>query len=275
LRAAGSADTAAEDAQRIGEEASGCEAAAFVLALDDPVPPRMLQAFDAMLRRRLAGEPLQYVLGRWGFRSLDLFVDRRVLIPRPETEGVVEMALEALDRIAGGREAMVVDLGTGSGAIALSIAAERTNARVIATDASSAALDVARANLAGIGRAGVRVTLAAGSWYDALPDDHRGAVDVVVSNPPYVGTAEPLPASVVEWEPVDSLVSGPTGLEAIAAIVARAPEWLARPGALVVEIGETQGPDAAELARDAGFDAVDVRQDLAGRPRVLVASFRT
>jgi release factor glutamine methyltransferase len=228
-----------------------------------------------MVARRLAGEPLQYVLGRWGFRTLDLLVDRRVLIPRPETEVVVEVVLEELDRIAGARDATVVDLGTGSGAIALSIAVERTNARVVATDAVGAALDVARANLAGIGRAGVRVTFAAGSWYDALPETHRGTIDVVVSNPPYVAAGDVLPPSVAEWEPVDALVSGPTGLDAIAAVVAGAPDWLARPGALVVEIGETQGGDASALARDAGFDAVAVRPDLAGRPRVLVASFRT
>ena len=138
--------------------------------------------------RREAGEPLQYVVGSWGFRRLDLAVDRRALIPRPETEVTAEVAIDAARRIA---EPIVVDLGTGSGAIGLSVAWECRHAHVWATDRSSEALEVARANLAGLGRAGARVRLAAGDWFGALPDDLVGRVDVAVSNPPYVRLDDP------------------------------------------------------------------------------------
>ena len=153
-------EMAAGDARRIVEEPSGHEGAELVLGLDEPATERGVAAFDHMVERRAAGEPLQYVLGGWAFRSLDLFVDRRVLIPRPETESVVERALVVIDELATRRPSApvtVVDLGTGSGAIALSIAFERAGTTVWATDRSPEALAVARANLAGIGRAGTRV----------------------------------------------------------------------------------------------------------------------
>src|SRR5688500_2404619 len=153
-----------------------------------------------MVERRAAGEPLQYVLGAWGFRSLDLYVDRRVLIPRPETEQVVEVALAEL-RALGAAKPLVVDLGTGSGAIALSIAPEVPTSQVWATDASPAALAVARANLAGIGRAAARVRLEHGSWFAALPKLLQGRVDMVISNPPYVADGDTLPPEVADWEP--------------------------------------------------------------------------
>jgi release factor glutamine methyltransferase len=222
--------------------------------------------FEQMIERRRAGEPLQYVLGSWGFRTLDLLVDRRVLIPRPETEWVVEQALR---RLPAGRPVTVVDLGTGSGAIALSIAAERPNATVIATDASPDALAVARANLAGIGRAATRVSLREGSWFDALPPDLRGHVDLVVSNPPYVAPTDALAPEVADWEPMVALVPGPTGLEALATILGEARAWL-RPGAWVVcEIGETQGEAVLELA--GGYAEAEVLPDLTGRDRMVVA----
>ena len=225
--------------------------------------------YRSMVERRRAGEPLQYVLGRWGFRRLDLLVDRRVLIPRPETEWVVE---EALRRLPPARTPVnVVDLGTGSGAIALSIAVEREHARVIGTDASQDALAVARANLAGIGRPATRVELHHGDWWAAVPDELRGEVDLAVSNPPYVSPADPLPTEVADWEPRDALVPGPTGMEALEVVVAGAPGWL-RPGAwLVCEIGETQGDAVRRLAEDAGMTDVDVLPDLTKRDRVLVA----
>jgi release factor glutamine methyltransferase len=114
------------------------------------------------------------------------------------------------------------------------------------------------------------VRLAAGDWFAALPQELRGAVDLVVANPPYVGEAETLPAEVADWEPAAALVAGPTGLEAVAAVVAGAPAWLRRPGVLVVEIAPHQATDAAVLARAAGFASVEVRPDLTGRPRALV-----
>jgi release factor glutamine methyltransferase len=224
--------------------------------------------YDSMVARRRAGEPLQYVLGSWGFRTLDLYVDRRVLIPRPETEWVVE---QALGRLPVGLDATVVDLGTGSGAIALSIAVERPRARVVATDASPDALAVARANLAGIGSAGTRVELHHGDWWAAVPPELRGGLDLVVSNPPYVAPDDELPPEVADWEPMAALVPGPTGLEALETIVAGAPAWLCAGGWLVCEIGETQGDATRGLAGDAGLVEVDVVHDLTGRDRVLVA----
>lgn len=258
------------DARRIVERAAGFEGADFHAGLDEPVTTRALAFFDSMIERRAAGEPLQYVLGAWGFRSLDLYVDRRVLIPRPETEQVVEVALEELRRLAPAKP-LVVDLGTGSGAIALSIASEVVTAQVWATDASEDALAVARANLAGIGRAGARVRLEHGSWFGALPALLRGRVDLVVSNPPYVADSETLPPEVVDWEPVHALFSGPTGLESVTAILEEAPGWLARPGVCVLEIAPHQAGEAEAAAYSCGFIEVKVHADLAGRPRTLVA----
>jgi len=259
------------EARRIVERASGREGPDWLLTLDEPVPKRAVPFFDDMVERRAAGEPLQYVLRRWGFRTLDLLVDRRVLIPRPETEVVVEVAIRELRRIDSQRP-LVADLGTGSGAIALSIAVEFPSAHVWATDASEDALAVARANLAGIGSpAAVRVRMARGRWFEALPGAFRGEFDVVVSNPPYIAASEALPAEVADWEPRSALVSGPSGTEAIADVVAGAASWLAPSGALVVEIAPHQAEEAQALARQAGFGDVDVRPDLNGRARVLVA----
>jgi release factor glutamine methyltransferase len=267
LRAEGGASAA----RWIVEEASGASAAGLSLVLDEPVTEGGLARFEDMVARRAAGEPLQYVLGHWGFRSLDLMVDRRVLIPRPETEQVVEVALGELDRL-GGREVTtdVVDLGTGSGAIALAVASERVRARVWAVDSEPGAVAVARANLAGLGRAAARVTVLEGDWYAALPGELRGRVQLVVSNPPYVSTSAELPAEVAEWEPSTALLAGDDGLDDLRVIVVGAGEWLEPDGALVCEISPEQADAVGELAR-AHFAEVRVELDLAGRPRTLVA----
>ena len=257
------------EARRIVERASGRDV--WLAVLDEHVPERAIPFFDEMVERRAAGEPLQYVLQRWGFRTLDLFVDQRVLIPRPETEVVVEVAIRELRRIDAHR-ALVADLGTGSGAIALSIAVEVPNAHVWATDTSEDALTVARANLAGIGSpAAVRVRMLQGRWFTALPGAFRGQFDVVVSNPPYIAEQEVLPSEVLDWEPRSALIAGPQGTEAIAEVVQGAAEWLAPAGAAVVEIAPHQAADVRALAHDAGFANVDIRPDLTGRARVLVA----
>ena len=181
----------------------------------------------ALLERRRAGEPLQYVLGKWAFRTLELTVDPRALIPRPETEQVVEVALAVLRR----RRPVVVDLGTGTGAIALSIAVERPDAQVWATDVDPGALALARTN-----RERVRarpVSYRQGSWFDALPDRLRGRVDLVVSNPPYVSEAEWAELDLeVRCEPYGALVAGPgsdgtPGLGAVEAVLRGSVEWLA------------------------------------------------
>lgn len=225
--------------------------------------------FDRAVARRRTGEPLQYVLGSWAFRSLDLLVDRRVLIPRPETEWVVEVALGLLPT---DRDVVVVDLGTGSGAIGLSIAAERwPRARVVLTDVSPDALAVARANLAGLGRAGTAVEVHEGHWTAALPAALRGTIDLLVSNPPYVASGDEVPAAVTDWEPAGALFSGPNGLDDLTEILGEAAAWLAPGGWVVCEIGETQGRAVLGLAEGAGLDEVSIRPDLTGRDRMVVA----
>ena len=254
------------------EEASGYERAELVVHLDEPATARMAAYLEGMVERRRRGEPLQYVLGRWGFRTLDLMVDRRVLIPRPETEQVVEWAIEEASKLSR-QPVRAADLGTGSGAIALSLAVE-LRAEVWATDVSPDALDVARANLAGVGMwAGTRVRMTQGSWWDALPDNARGALDLVVSNPPYVCDGEPLAPEVADYEPAVALRGGPDGLDAITEIVAHASAWLAPGGVLVVEIDPRQAEAAVALARAHGAARAEARPDGLGRSRALVASW--
>jgi release factor glutamine methyltransferase len=268
--AAAGIENAAREARWIAERAGGFDAAELITELDSPVTVRSATFLHQMLDRRAGGEPLQYVLGRWAFRTLELYVDRRVLVPRPETEVLAGQALDECDRL-GAR--LAVDLGTGSGAIALALAAERTGLTVWGTDVSEEALAVARANLAGLGRAATRVRLAAGEWFAALPDDLRGRVDVLVTNPPYVAEHEvpDLPDDVRDWEPRQALVAGPTGLEDIERIVAEGPAWLARPGSLLIELAPHQAAPAAKLARAAGFPSVTTWPDLTGRDRILLA----
>jgi len=224
--------------------------------------------FDAMVARRAAGEPLQYVLGEWPFRTIEVMVDPRVLIPRPETEQVVEVALAELDRQAVA-EPIVVDLGTGSGAIALAVATERPSAAVWATDSSPDALAVAGSNVAG--HAARRVQLAHGSWWEALPGVLRGQVHLVVSNPPYISGPEmaELDAVVAHWEPHGALDAGPRGTEALQVILEGAPQWLAPGGAVVVELAPHQVDEVEDMAERAGLVAVSRHRDLAGRYRAV------
>src|SRR5215207_4365695 len=259
LRAAGFG-TATQEARWIIEEASGHEGTDHLANADHEVPQRGVAAVDRMVSRRVAGEPIQYVLGRWGFRSLDLFVDRRVLIPRPETEVVAGLAVAEADRRRdeGVDRVLVADLGTGSGAIGLAVAAERAWTEVWLTDASLDALDVARANLAGLGRAAARVTVAEGRWFEALPADARGTLDVVVSNPPYIADREELPASVEDWEPASALVAGPDGSEDLEHLVVEGLDWLAPGGALVLELAPPQAEPLAAHAQRAGYAAATV-----------------
>jgi release factor glutamine methyltransferase len=260
------------EARRIVEAATGCDGADYLDALDRAAADHARRHFDAMVERRRSGEPLQYVLGSWGFRRLDLYLDRRVLIPRPETEMVVEVALDEARRL--GRQPLLVDLGTGSGAIALSLALEVPGAEVWATDVSADALEVARANLAGVGSlAASQVRLRSGCWFGALPTTLQGRVAMVVANPPYVADGEPLPSEVTDWEPSVALRAGPTGLEQIEEIVKQATAWLARPGAVVVEIAPDQASPARALAAAAGYAEVEVHRDLAGRDRMVVGRF--
>lgn len=267
------ADAPANETRWIIERAAGFEGPEYVLGLDEQVTERGMHFHDLMVERRLAGEPLQYVLGRWGFRSLDLFVDRRVLIPRPETEMVAGLAIDELlaMRSAGIDRPVAVDLGTGSGAIGLSIAVEVERAEVWMTDASADALVVARSNLTGIGRAATRVRVADGSWFDALPEELRGTVDLVVSNPPYVATSDEVEDIVREWEPSSALFAGDDGLDDIRTLIHEAPSWLRAGGVLVLEMDPRQLVVASELAMASGFVDIETRADLSGRDRALLA----
>ncbi len=266
---------------------------ADLAARPDVVPdPKASAAVQDMVDRCLAGEPLQYVLGTWAFRTLELRVDPRVLIPRPETEQVVAEALDELRAQSGRLDAdarlVAVDLGAGSGAIALSLASEfepapgldparKVAVEVWATDISRGALEVLDENLAALARLGpeaaARVRVAQGSWFDALPDSLAGSVALVVSNPPYVSEAEweALEPSVRDHEPKGALVPGPTGLEALEALLVDAVHWLVPGGSLVVELAPGQADELRTRAAELGYRELAVREDLAGRRRVLVA----
>lgn len=239
-----------------------------------------------LAQRRVSGEPLQYVLGHWPFRQLDLLVDSRALIPRPETEWVTDVALVELDRmLASGGVAKVVDLGTGTGAIALAIATERSahGVQVIATERDPAVLELARTNRDRVAlrdAAAQGVELRVGSWWDAVDSAERGRISLVVSNPPYVAALEweLLDPVVRDHEPYTALVAGPgsdgtPGFADVEAILAGAAVWLARPGAAVIEIAPTQAEAAVGAADRSGCTEARVLADLAGRPRALVARY--
>ncbi len=266
-----------ELADRLGDRRH----AAWVLeAAEAQAPEEVAARAHALVDRRLAGEPLQYVLGSWSFRTLELTVDRRVLIPRPETEQVVEVALSLL--ASTGTPARCLDLGTGSGAIACSLAAEAPARRggtveVWAVERSTDALAVARANA---DHAALSVSFAEGSWFDPLPSALRGTFDLIVANPPYVAEAElsGLDSEVRDWEPIEALVApvgaaGVAGMADIETIIAGAGHWLRPDGVLVVEIAPSQAYASIDVARRAGF-VPTVERDLAGRLRVLVARRR-
>ena len=221
-------------------------------------PLSELARLEALVARRERREPLAYVLGEWGFRRLTLAVDARVLVPRPETEIVVERCLALL---RGSERPRVLDVGTGSGAIALAIADEHPGADVTGIDASENALAVARENAA---RLGAEVAFERADLLEGLPS---GPWDLVVSNPPYVSPAEidSLAPEVREWEPRSALVG-----EGATEAVAEAARSVLRPGgALVLEVAETKADAVAALLRDLGYGAVAVTKDLTGRDRVV------
>lgn len=268
---------ARHDARFIVDEVLG-EGGAAAGTASDPVPADAAEAARDMAARRRAGEPLQYLFGHWSFRSLDLVLTPHVLIPRPETEQVVEVAL-AEARRTGESAPLVVDAGTGSGAIALAVATELPGSTVWATDASPDALAVAARNLERIRNDDPRVavTLLEGNWLEPLPPALRGRIHVVVANPPYVSEEDwcALDAEV-RREPRRALVAGASsdgtpGLAAVEQVLAQARDHLARCAAVVVELAPHQADAAAGLASSLGYDPVLVEPDLAGRPRALVA----
>jgi len=220
------------------------------------------RTYGRALCQRCAGTPLQHLTGRQPFRGIDLLVRPGVFVPRPETEVVVEAALAAIDAL---ESPVVVDVGTGTGAIALSIANERPDARVHATDRSPAAVELANENAT---RLGLQVAVHEGDLLHALPAELAGAVDLVVSNPPYVDPDEADRLSAdVRADPDEALFGG---TEFHRRLAAEAPEWLKRGGVLAVEIGANQGPEVRAILESAGYERVEVLPDLAMRDRVVL-----
>jgi release factor glutamine methyltransferase len=237
----------------------------WLLAHDDAVlDTAAAAAWHALLVRRAAGEPLAYLLGEKEFRGLMLKVDPRVLVPRPETEHLVDWALELLDGALHDRAApRVIDLGTGSGAIAIAVRHAHPAADMTATDASEAALAVARDNAQ---RLGLAIRFAAGSWWSAVPGAAEAGFDLALSNPPYIAERDPhLPA--LNHEPAAALTPGGDGLGALRAIIAGAAQRLAPGGWLLVEHGFDQADAVQALLRAHGFASIETRADLAGQPR--------
>jgi len=233
----------------------------------DPLDPAAAARFEALLARRLQGEPMAYVLGRREFMGHDFYVSTAVLIPRPETEGLVEAALQAAQRIRqtrGCQTVCVLDLGTGSGAIAISMALADANLHILASDVSAAALDVAQHNAR---RLGAAIEWRLGKWYDALLPQDR--VDLIVSNPPYIAHDDAhLRQGDLRFEPRGALTDGADGLRDLHAVITGAGRRLVAGGELWLEHGWDQAPAVRSQLSTAGFDAVRSVKDLAGIERL-------
>jgi release factor glutamine methyltransferase len=256
--AAADVDTPRLDAEVLLAEATGRDRATLAADPEAPVEPPAARRFGEMVRRRIRREPVAYIVGRKGFRDLELAVDPRALIPRPESELLVEIAVEL-------EPASVLDVGTGSGAIALAIADELPGCRVVATDTADDALDLARENADRLGLA-ERVAFERGT----VPSGRR--FDAVLANLPYVreGDIDSLQPEIRDYEPRQAVVAGAEGLEAIAVVAAAGTAALTERGALALEVGSGQAGEVAELLVDLGFTQVEGRQDLAGIPRVVL-----
>lgn len=249
------------DAELLLGEAMGCGRAELVADGGAEVPAAAARTFGEMVRRRLRREPVAYILGRKGFRGIELAVDRRVLIPRPETELLVELALEL-------RPARVLDVGTGSGAIALAVADELAECQITATDTSHRALDIARANAERLGLA-ERVRFEEGT----LPE---GDFDLLLANLPYVAERDwlSLQPEVTKWEPREALLAGPDGLDAYRSFIpecgrAFTPHAARTSAAVAVEVGEGQAETVGALMLESGYEGIETRRDLAGIERVV------
>lgn len=258
------------DAEWLLATALGVERLQLYLQYDRPLSPEEREAFKPLLRRRANREPLQYIIGRAAFRQLELKADRRVLIPRPETEVLVQ---EVLDwAAAAGRDlGRVWDVGTGTGAVALSLALEGACTRVVATDSSPDALSVAAANAERYDVSGT-VEFREGSLFESLEEGER--FDIIVSNPPYIAEGErgDLQPEVRDWEPPVALFAGEDGLDVIRPLVAGAPDHLLAGGLLALECGLGQAERVAtDLNATGAFGAVRIRPDLTGRPRFVIA----
>jgi release factor glutamine methyltransferase len=263
----------AQEARWLCEHASGMDSAEFSAEQDQLVTVACAKSLNSMVRDRLSGVPLQYVMQRWAFRHLDIMVDKRVLIPRPETEQVVQVALDIARKTSSDQALRVVDLGTGSGVIGLSMAFElgAEAAHVWLTDASVDALDVARANMVGIGRAATNVRVVHGSWWNALPQEIAGQIDIAICNPPYIAQDDSEVAPDVHlYEPHSALYASDNGLSDLRTVIEGASTWLKKSGWLVLEIGYQQGAEVLAMMSSSGFVGAEIKQDLSGRDRIAV-----
>lgn len=259
-------DTPRLDGELLIGDALKLDRVRLYMDLDRPLNDRELTDIRARIKRRLAHEPVAYILGSRGFWTLDLQVDARVLIPRPDTERLVELAVKKLE---GSPAPVICDVGTGSGAIALALASERPDAQVMATDASSDALEVARANAKALELE--RVTFLEASLLDGVD----GPLDLVVSNPPYILSAvvDTLAPEVKDHEPRMALDGGADGFDVIRPLIVAAAERLRPGGRLMFEIGHDQGPAAKALVEaDERFTEVAVHQDYGRNDRVVEAT---
>lgn len=262
LEAAG-VDSPVIDARLLLEAGAGVGRVDIVTDPRRPVSDEQAAAVEALVRRRVAREPIGHILGHKGFWTLDFAVNADVLTPRPETEHLVEVAMETLPK---GWPARILDLGVGSGAILLSVLSERPESTGIGVDASEAALAVARANAERLGF-GDRATLQQGNWTDGI----EGPFDLILSNPPYIPSADidGLEPEVAKWEPRLALDGGPDGMEPYRRIIADLPRLLAPTGAFAFEVGRGQADAVRALAEAQGLTTSVPRTDLAGIPRVV------
>jgi release factor glutamine methyltransferase len=264
LDAAG-CETARLDAALLLAQATGWDRAHLAAEPEARLPVGASREFGEMVRRRVRREPVAYILGRKGFRRIELLVDRRVLIPRPETELLVDLALEV-------QPSRVLDVGTGSGAIALAVADELEQARVTAIDTSFDAVRVAQANTERLGLTDrVDVVLRGPSSLKGAEPDGR-SFDLLLANLPYVSEDEwaDLAPELREYEPREALVAGPTGLESIEALAEELFGLAPRPAVVALEIGAGQADEVSRLISAAGYAEVEVRPDLAGHDRVVI-----
>jgi release factor glutamine methyltransferase len=252
------------DAEVLLSSVLGVDRSVLIARASDLLAGHYLSVYRDLLEQRRRGMPVAYLTGRREFWSLPLKVTPAVLVPRPETEMLVEVALQHLPKSA---ECAVLDLGTGSGAVALAIASERPLARVVGVDVSPGALGVARDNVRTLALPNAAFRL--GSWFDAVPGE---IFDVVVANPPYVADQDPALAALAA-EPALALVAGPTGLDALEAIIAAAPRHLTRGGWLLLEHGSTQEHGVAKLLEHRGFTGIECHSDYSGLPRVTRGTF--
>jgi release factor glutamine methyltransferase len=253
------------DAQVLLSTVLGVARSALIVRGAEPVSVELLLAYRGLIDRRMNGVPVAYLTGRREFWSLPLKVTPAVLVPRHETELLVELALKVIPK---SEECSVLDLGTGSGAVALAIASERPCARVTGVDVSPAALGVARDNARALALPNVAWRL--GSWFDAVPGERFAAI---VANPPYVAAGDPALAAL-KAEPELALVGGSAGLDALGAIIDGAPPHLERGGWLVLEHGSTQHGKVASMLERRGFGRVETHEDFSGRPRVTLGNFQ-